>query len=91
MPGKDKEDPKSYRPISLLCHLCKVLERMTLNRLMDATEPYLIPQQAGFRTGKSSTSQILKLTQHIEDGYENRKITGAVFVDLTARSTIEFS
>ena len=44
----------------------------------------LIPEQAGFRPGKSCTSQLLHLTEHIEDGYEKRMITGAVFVDLSA-------
>ena len=44
----------------------------------------LIPEQAGFRPGKSYTSQLLNLTEHIEDGYEKRLITGAVFVDLSA-------
>ena len=33
---------------------------------------------------KSCTSQLLNLTEHIEDGYEKRLITGAVFVDLSA-------
>ena len=44
----------------------------------------LIPEQAGFRPGKSCTSHLLNLTEHIEDGYEKRLITGAVFVDLSA-------
>ena len=44
----------------------------------------LIPEHAGFRPGKSCTSQLLNLTEHIEDGYEKRLITGAVFVDLPA-------
>jgi len=33
---------------------------------------------------KSCTSQILNLTQNIKDGFEIRKITGALFIDLTA-------
>ena len=44
----------------------------------------LIPEQAGFRRGKSCTSQLLNLTEHIEDGYEKRLITRAVLVDLSA-------
>ena len=44
----------------------------------------LIPEQAGFRPGKSCTSQLLKQTEHIEDGYEKRLIIGAVFADLSA-------
>ena len=44
----------------------------------------LIPEQAGFRPGKSCTSQLLNLTKHIEYGYEKRLMTGAIFVDLSA-------
>ena len=36
------------------------------------------------RPGKSRTSQLLNLTDHIEDGYAKRLITGAAFVDLSA-------
>ena len=44
----------------------------------------LTPQQTGFRPGKSCCSQVLNLTQHIEDGFELGQITGAEFIDLTA-------
>ena len=46
-------------------------------------EQHLIKEQAGFRPAKSCTSQLLNLTQHIEDGYQRGKITGAAFVDLS--------
>ena len=45
---------------------------------------HLIKEQAGFRSGKSCTSQLINLTQHIEDGYEKGMITGTAFVDLSA-------
>jgi len=83
-PGKDPNDPKSYRPMSLLCHLFKLLERMLLPRLTDLVDEKLISQQAGFWAGRSCTGQILKLTKHIEDGYERSRVTGVAFVDLTA-------
>ena len=57
---------------------------MMLNRLNLHIDQELIKQQAGFRSGKSTTGQLLNLTQHIEDGYEQGTITGAVFVDLSA-------
>ena len=44
----------------------------------------IIDQQAGFRPGKSTTGQLLNLTQHIEDGYKRGVVTGTVFVDLSA-------
>ena len=83
-PGKDSTLPKSYRPISLLCHKYKLFERMILNRLNPLIETMIIDQQAGFRPGKSTTGQLLNLTQHIEDGYERGVVTGTVFVDLSA-------
>ena len=47
-------------------------------------ESKIIPQQAGFHEGKSTTGQLLNLMQHIEDGFEKRLVTSAVFVDLSA-------
>ena len=83
-PEKDPSSPKSFRPISLLCHLYKLYEHLILNRLSPVIEHVLIPEQAGFRPGKSCTAQVLNLTQHIEDGFETGKITGIVLVDLSA-------
>ena len=68
----------------LLCHTYKLFERYILNRIAEHVDAKLIPEQAGFRPGKSCTSQLLDLTEHIEDGYEKRLITGGVFVDLSA-------
>ena len=83
-PGKDTSSPKSFRPISLLCHLYKLFKRLILHRITPTIDDKLISEQTGFRPGKSCTGQILNLAQHIEDGYERGVVTGAVFVDLSA-------
>ena len=83
-PGKNSATPKNYRPISLLCHTYKLYERFILNRIAPTIEEHLIKEQAGFRPGKSCTSQLLNLTQHIEDGYQVGKITRTALVDLYA-------
>ena len=83
-PGKDPNSKKSYRPISLLCILYKLYERMIMARISTPVEEHLTPDQAGFRPGRSCCDQLLNLTQLIENGYEEKKITGTVFVDLTA-------
>ena len=70
--------------ISLLCHTYKLYEQMILNRIAPVVQQRLIKEQAVFRPGKSCTSQLLNLTQHIEDGYQRGMITGAAFVDLSA-------
>lgn len=54
---------------------------MLLNQLVNST---LIKEQAGFRPGKSCTRQILSLTQIFDNGFENKKVTGVMLVDLTA-------
>ena len=45
-PGKDSYLPKSYRPISLLCHTYKVLEPMILNRMNPITDHTINKEQA---------------------------------------------
>src|SRR6266496_3854627 len=73
-PGKDPGDPKNFRPISLLCHTFKLMERLIVNWISEYVDSKLIKQQAGFRPAKSCTSQLLNLTQYIEDGFESGQI-----------------
>ena len=70
-PGKDPSVAKSFRPISLLCHTYKLFERLILNRIAEHVDAQFIPEQAVFRPGKSCTSPLLNLTEHIEDGYDS--------------------
>ena len=77
-------DPKSYRPISLLCVTYKILERLIYARVEPLIDSLLPKEQAGFRRGKSTVDQVVLLTQNIEDSFEAKKKAGAIFVDLTA-------
>ena len=83
-PGKPVGDPKSYRPISLLCVLYKILERLIYARIEPLIDALLPKKQAGFRRGKSTVDQVVLLTQNIKDSFEAKKKAGAVFIDLTA-------
>ena len=83
-PKKPVEDPKSYRPITLLCVPHKILEQLIYARIEPIVDPLLPGEQAGFRHGKSTVDQVVLLTQNIEDSFEAKKKAGAVFVDLTA-------
>jgi len=82
-PGKLPDDPKNFQPISFLCHTYKWYEKLILNRLKTYIDNKLIKEKRGFRPGRSCTGQILGLIQHIENGYEEKKITRVVFIDLT--------
>jgi len=83
-PGKDQNLAASYRPISLLSVCYKLLERLTLHRISPDVEDLLSPDQAGFRSGRSTCDQVAALSTYIENGFQNKMKTGAVFLDLTA-------
>ena len=83
-PKKPLEDPRSYRPISLLCIPFKILERLIYTRAEKIIDPLLPQEQAGFRRGRSTVDQVTLLTQEIEDSFSAKQKAGAVFVDLTA-------
>ena len=53
-PKKPVEDPKSYRPISLLCVPSKILERIIHARVEPTVNPLLATEQAGFQRGRST-------------------------------------
>ena len=83
-PNKPAQDPKSYRPISLLCVPFKILERLIHSRIDPVVDPYLPREQAGFRRGRSTVDQVTLLTQDIEYSFQNNEKAGVVFLDLTA-------
>lgn len=83
-PGKPHDDPKSYRPISLLNILYKLLERLLHSRIAPRLYEKIPVEQAGFRPQRSSTDQILALTTHIEAGFQRNQKTSVVFIDLSA-------
>ena len=66
---KDPKDPISYRPISLTACLGKILEKIIANRLIYILEDrgLLTDNQAGFRPGRSTVDQVLKLVQDASD------------------------
>ena len=85
-PNKPAEDPRSYRPISLLCVPFKVLERIIHSRIEPVVDPQLPREQAGFRRGRSTVDQVTLLTQDIEDSFQQKEKA----VSLTVRLYCHF-
>lgn len=66
---------KKYQTFSHLCHLIKLYERLILDRITKTIVGKIIPHQTEFRSGKSSTNQILTLTEHIENEHDIKLIS----------------
>ena len=83
-PGKNPADEKSYRPISLLCVGYEIYERVIVNRINHYIESKLPKEQFGFREKRSTELQTLLMVNHIQQNFEQRKKSGALFVDLSS-------
>ncbi|KAL1129485.1 hypothetical protein AAG570_012430 [Ranatra chinensis] len=82
-PGKPTTEPSSYRPISLLSSLAKVVDRIILNRLTDVGDKMrIIPDnQFGFRRNHATIHQLSRVVSHISGNMATRKTTAMVLLD----------
>lgn len=82
-PGKDKTSPSSYRPISLLPCLSKILEKLILTRLRPTLDLNVPNEQFGFKSQHSTSAQLTRLTQHIRGNFNLKKSTGMLLLDFS--------
>ncbi|KAL4101177.1 hypothetical protein QTP88_021197 [Uroleucon formosanum] len=81
--GEDRDPglPKSYRPVSLLSALSKVLERLVVDRLEEETGGALSAEQHGFRVGKSTISAIKSCLDWVDNSEEDMVV--GIFLDIS--------
>lgn len=82
--GKSPSDPHSYRPISLLNVLGKILEKIVQKKLIDFIEDKkLLPDyQFGFRRGHSTTHQAMRIKRFITSNKQRKRSTGLLLLDI---------
>lgn len=74
-----------FRPISLLCFLSKVLERLVHDQIASFVESQGLMggHQAGFRAGHVTQTALLKLTDDIREGMDRRQVTALLLFDFS--------
>ena len=85
-PGLDVTDPGSYRPISNLSVLSKLLERLAVRQLMNyLSSADLLPQlQSGFRQGHSTETAVMRVLSDILLAIDHGDIAALTLLDFSA-------
>ena len=76
-----KQKCENYSTISLTSHSSKIMLKIILNRLKHYTEEFISEEQAGFRTGRSTSEQIFNLRVISEKYSRHSKPLYKVFND----------
>lgn len=83
--GKSSKLASSYRPISLLSSLGKILEKIILYRMDEHTEEQnIVPEeQFGFRKEHSTIYQTTRMANYIQNARTRRLTAGASMLDIS--------
>jgi hypothetical protein len=85
-PGLDRMDPASYRPISNLSTVSKIVERLVASRL----KPQLLmsgnfcPLQSAYRAGHSTETALLGVLDGVYRACDSKQLTFLVSLDISA-------
>ncbi|XP_046679635.1 uncharacterized protein LOC124366990 [Homalodisca vitripennis] len=80
-----RSEPGSCRPISLIPTFSKIIEKIVLTRLLNHLEQHnlLTNKQHGFLRGRSTTTALVKLTEHIIYQLEEGCSVTSLFLDFS--------
>ena len=77
----DKSSVKNYRPISLLCSISKVLEKIVYDKIIDFVASRVTIAQCGFLQNHSTLHQLLLFLKKIFEGFKINSLTDVVYLD----------
>ena len=81
----DRPVPANYRPISLTCVLCKVLEHIVASNISKhfANSNILYDLQHGFREKRSCETQLIMLIDELSKNMQSRKQSDLILLDFS--------
>lgn len=79
----NKHEPNNYRPVSLTCICCKILESLIRDHIVNFVERnrLLNKNQFGFRKGYSCVTQLLNVMNEITNMIENKHNIDIIYFD----------
>lgn len=78
-----KDVVENYRPISKLCLLAKIFERIIYDQLYSSILPDLNPQQHGFLKGRSTVSNLVVFTDYVTRQMVTSGQVDAIYTDFS--------
>lgn len=90
----DSSDPNNYRPIALTCTLCKIMETIVKDQVLDflLKNKLISKHQHGFMRHHSTATNLLECTHDWTVGLSNGNNIDVVYIDFTkAFDSIVFS
>ena len=81
--SREKTNPSNYRPVSLTCISCKLLEHIILREFNKQLDGEISSNQHGFRKGLSCTTQLVGLLHEISREVDKGKCIQAAFLDFS--------
>ena len=81
--GGNQKEPKNFRPVALTSHLAKALEKLVLKELVKFLQltGQMNPEQHGFRSGRSTTSQLIQHMENIVERLEEGDAVDVIYLD----------
>lgn len=82
---REPKSPADFRPISILPFLSKAFERLVKTQMSAhlETNRLLSTHQSGFRSGRSTTTALLDITENIRADIDARRISIVVLLDFS--------
>ena len=79
----DKADISNYRPISILCAVSKVFERLVFNKLFEQIKHNIHHSQHGFFSKRSAQSNLMEYVSTLANEIVNGGQVDSVYTDFT--------
>ena len=79
----ERKLPENYRPICLTSVVCKLMERIIRNKIVDHMESnnLFAKQQHGFRAGRSCTTQLLEFMEEVTEAIDRGEEVDVIYLD----------